>query len=190
LSEVLEHSPLRLPDVKRLEKGIAGKGIFMKLFPVLQKYMRSVGGSARSLWIVGDPKTGSRILSKQKDAQKSLANTSQAAQAGSPYKQRARAKVTSGKAKRRTLLAKEGRMPLVAEDRGKEDDSESYDPNDEEEEEATNDNEEEEEEEEGTVKPKAATHIVQEHNVVGKDRSEQDVEEQDADMNKNKREHE
>jgi pyruvate/2-oxoglutarate dehydrogenase complex dihydrolipoamide acyltransferase (E2) component len=76
--------------------------------------MRLVGDSTRSLWIVGDPNTGSGILSKQKDPQKSLANTSLAAKAGSPYKQGARARVTSGKANGRMLLAKDGRKPLVA----------------------------------------------------------------------------
>jgi hypothetical protein len=134
--------------------------------------MRLVGDSTRSLWIVGDPNTGSGILSKQKDPQKSLANTSQAAKAGSPYKQGARARVTSGKANGRMLLAKDGRKPLVAGN------SESDDPSDEQEDDADDDDngndndgneasedEDEEDEEDvvvvGTEKPQAATHVVE-----------------------------
>jgi hypothetical protein len=86
LPEVLSHSTLRLSDVMRVGKGTMGEGILVNLFPVLQKDVQSVGDSARSLWIVGDPDAGSGILSKQKDVQQFPASKSHAAQAGSLYK--------------------------------------------------------------------------------------------------------
>ena len=80
--------------------------------------MRSVGDSGRFLWVDMERNAGSGILGKQKDAQKSTEIMSPSAKAGLTHK-RARAKLARGTMKERTLLAKAGREPPIAEKREK-----------------------------------------------------------------------
>jgi hypothetical protein len=166
----------------RVGKGIMGEGILEKLFPVLQKDVQSVGDSARSLWIVGDPDAGSGILSKQKDVQQSPASKAHAAQASSSYKQRARARVTNGKTKRRMLPAKDVRKTPAVERRGEGDDNEPDDPSDEKEEdeyeEGTDEGNEEAEENQGTENHNGSREVTAECNEVEDDENEHDTEEQ------------
>jgi hypothetical protein len=182
LPEVLAHSTLRLSNFKRVGKGIMGEGILVRLFPVLQKDVRLVGDSARSLWIVGDPNTGSGTLSKRKNAQQCPASKAQAAQARSSYNQRAKARVTSGKTKGRMLPAKDVRRTPAAEKRVEGDDNEPEDPSDEKEEdeheEGLEEGNEEAEENEDTESHNASREVTAERNEVEDDEYEHDTEEQ------------
>jgi hypothetical protein len=138
----------------------------------------------------GDERDESGFPSNWKDAQ-TRAKVSQAARAGSSYKQRARAMVMSKKTEGRRPLARSERKPLVVEERGKQDDTESDDASDEEEDEVGDvddddsdgdeegeDGYEEDEHEEvviGIGKRNATTHAVEEHDGLGNNRGEQDA---------------
>jgi hypothetical protein len=122
------------------------------------------------------------------------AKTSQAARAGSSYKQKVGAIAISGKAERRRTSARSGRKPLMFEERGKENDTESDDVTNEEEDEAGDldvddsdgdeegeDGDEEDEDEEvavGIMERNTVAYAVEERDGVGNDRDKQDTEDQ------------
>ena len=169
--EVLEHSPLGLSDVKRLEKGIAGEGILVKLFPVLRKDTRSVGDPNETLWIVASPDATNWTPSKLEDVHK--ANASHAGKAGSTSKPRVKAKISGGKAERqkeqRSLAKGEkdvGEQPV------QEGHSESDDTSDEQEEEEEGKEEEAEDEAEEEEKEDDAGEDDAEGDVAGEDIAE------------------
>jgi len=136
LPEVLEHSTIRLSDIKRSTEGIAGEGILVKLFPFPRKHMQT-------LWIVSPPNATSGFPSEGEDAQKSRAKTTKHTEADSLDERTAKAKVTNGKAKGRGPLVRGKRNPLMSDERGKADNVEPDDPSDEEEEGSENDYDEE-----------------------------------------------
>jgi hypothetical protein len=122
-----------------------------------------------------------------KDAQTRV-KVSQAARAGSSYKQRVRVMVMSAKAEGRRPLAKGEGKPLMVKERGKGNDTESDDTSDEDEDEAGDvddddsdgneeggdENEEDEHEEVviGIGRRDTAIHAVEEHDDVGSNRDE------------------
>ena len=136
LPEVLEHSTIRLSDIKRSTEGIAGEGILVKLFPFPRKHMQT-------LWIVSPPNATSGFPSEGEDAQKSRAKTTKHTEADSLDERTAKAKVTNGKAKGRGPLVRGKGNPLMSGERGKADNVEPDDPSDEEEEGSENDYDEE-----------------------------------------------
>jgi hypothetical protein len=141
----------------------------------------------------GDEGDESGFPSNWKDAQTRV-KASQAARAGSSYKQRARVMVMSAKAEGRRPLAKRERKPMVVEEREKGNDTESDDTSDEEEDEAgdvdDDDSDGNEEGEDGNEEDEhmevvigigrrdTAIHAVEEHDDVGCNRDEQGAEDQ------------
>ena len=179
LPEVLEHSTLRLSDIKRSAEGIAGAGILVKLIPVLRKDTRSVGDPNQTLWIVAYPDANNWTPSKLEDAHKAnaKAKASHAAKAESASKLRVKAKVTgekAGRQKEQRSLAKGGKN--VAEQPVQEGHSESDDTSDEQEEEEEEGEEEEAEEEEEEE---------EEEDFAGEDDAEGDVAGEDIAENHN-----
>jgi hypothetical protein len=140
----------------------------------------------------GDEGDESGFPNNWKDAQTRV-KVSQAARAGSSYKQRVRAMVMSAKAEGRRPLAKGEGKPLMVKERGKGNDTESDDTSDEEEHEAGDvddddsdsdeeggDRNEEDEYKEVVIsigKRNTVIYAVEEHNDVRNNRDEQDAEE-------------
>jgi hypothetical protein len=151
---------------------------------VVQPYLHEGDEDEEGKRVEGHEGNESGFPSNWKDAQ-TRARASQAARAGSSYKQRARAMVTSKKTEGRRPLVRSERKPLVVEERRNRNDTESDNASDEDEDEASDvddeeggdENEEDEHEEVviGIGKRNAVMHAVGEHDDIGNNRDEQDA---------------